>query len=563
MKKLRVLHFTAIWLGSEDTGGFLACREHARQIASIENADVTICTIGDPAQNDFIQSLGVEHHNILYRRPTKSLRGARDVSGWLYPFLWETTAREQRHIDQEVFLLAEIVKPDIVIIDYLPSAIFAPSLLSVPAKRIVVTHNREAELHRIARLGNRLHETVSPALMAEQRFAAFERLVHRQSDGIVALTSDDLPQDLPKHVPTTVIEPLLTEREDRWTGDKTKQLFFVGNVSHPPNHHAIDWLATKLAPELARIDPEITIKVVGADADSAPSTWLRDNVDLLGRGDRQLVEELFVHSAFLIVPSDQQVGSKIKILEAVAHGAPVVASPQALAGLPFPEMVPQFDWDDPAGAARLVAKLTSDPDALSDLASELTDALRRSRRTTGARWSRFIDEVSALRRVPTPADPLQVRLRNTFLGLPDTSRPTHAGAANIGDDLFVTSNAKSVVEGAHYPETTTSSITRRKTPVRWTSGDTEIRFVADPNKHPQGIYLHATNVQPGGRIDISINDEPVLVGDVDAGPLAVTLLLPKNQSWGSYVLRIKGSTVQPEGDARHLGILVDKLKLVS
>ena len=72
-----------------------------------------------------------------------------------------------------------------------------------------------------------------------------------------------------------VFLPFRTDRDprpSRWRHTGARTPFFVGNVAHDPNLRAIEWLATRLAPELEVVDRDTEIRIIGADPESVPTT---------------------------------------------------------------------------------------------------------------------------------------------------------------------------------------------------------------------------------------------------------------------------------------------------
>jgi polysaccharide biosynthesis protein PslH len=106
------------------------------------------------------------------------------------------------------------------------------------------------------------------------------------------------------------------------------QLVFVGSLRYPPNVEGLEWFARQAMP----LVPGAKLLVAGAD----PPDRLRK----LSRGERVrflgFVEDLgklYSSAAAAIAPMHAGGGTRIKILEAAAHGVPVVTTPAAMAGL--------------------------------------------------------------------------------------------------------------------------------------------------------------------------------------------------------------------------------------
>jgi glycosyltransferase involved in cell wall biosynthesis len=341
----RVLYFTAVDIGSGDNGGAMVCREHIQRLVGSDRIELTVCSMEsagadrDQRVGEFVGAMGARHHH-LTSSPSHDVQ--LDPRSWCprlrWPFNWELAAMQRPHIDTGFLRLVRELRPDAVVVDYVLSAIYVTSLFRDPVRRITVTLNREAEFHRRARIRGALPPNVSHSPVVDWRVGRFERWVYNNSQAVVALTPNDLPRGLRRGVKTVVIEPVLDERSERWRFCGANQLFFVGNIAHYPNREAVEWLATRLAPQLERIQPLARIKIIGARPDQVPREWLRANVEYLGAGTKQDVRDCFTTSDIFIAPIVNNFGSKIKVLEALSHGTPVVATRAALTGIPFANM---------------------------------------------------------------------------------------------------------------------------------------------------------------------------------------------------------------------------------
>ncbi len=121
--------------------------------------------------------------------------------------------------------------------------------------------------------------------------------------------------------------------------DDRNQFLFVGSFGHAPNVQAAAFLVDQVWPILARAHPQARLVLVGRGSD----TWLAhhpnrpdpERVQALGFVDD--VSPLFHGSRLFLAPLPEGGGIKIKILEAMARGIPVVTSPIGAEGIAGPE----------------------------------------------------------------------------------------------------------------------------------------------------------------------------------------------------------------------------------
>jgi glycosyltransferase involved in cell wall biosynthesis len=107
---------------------------------------------------------------------------------------------------------------------------------------------------------------------------------------------------------------------------------FVGNFVHPPNRDAARLLAERIAPEVRRTLSDATFALAGP----APPEELRE---LDGRDGVRVtgfvpdLTELLTRATAFVAPIFSGAGMRVKILEAMAAGLPVVSTPLGLSGI--------------------------------------------------------------------------------------------------------------------------------------------------------------------------------------------------------------------------------------
>jgi glycosyltransferase involved in cell wall biosynthesis len=104
----------------------------------------------------------------------------------------------------------------------------------------------------------------------------------------------------------------------------------TGNMAYPPNRDAARWLSDAIAPALWRRRPGASIWVVGRDAGR-----LELDPRLQVRSDVPDVADYLRRAKLALAPLRIGTGSPNKVLEAMAAGAAVVATPEAVAPFAF------------------------------------------------------------------------------------------------------------------------------------------------------------------------------------------------------------------------------------
>ncbi len=136
---------------------------------------------------------------------------------------------------------------------------------------------------------------------------------------------------IPNGVDTTYFRPGATGTDPA----ETPEILFTGMMRYPPNYRAALHFARDVWPGIVRVHPEARFIIAGA--------YPTDELHELARRDERIVVTGFVEDlrpwferAWVYVsPLRSGTGIKNKVLEAMAMGRPVVASPLSVEGLPL------------------------------------------------------------------------------------------------------------------------------------------------------------------------------------------------------------------------------------
>jgi glycosyltransferase involved in cell wall biosynthesis len=150
-----------------------------------------------------------------------------------------------------------------------------------------------------------------------------------------------------------------------------KRLIFVGHLRYPPNVDAVRFLARHILPALRARIPEARLTVVGESAPRVLREFSgRDDIDLVGRAACPVPYYRDAHVA--VVPLRAGGGTRLKILEAMALGRPVVSTPLGCEGLAVEDGKHLLVAKDAKDFAAAVALLLTD----RALAARLTQQAR-------------------------------------------------------------------------------------------------------------------------------------------------------------------------------------------
>ena len=115
------------------------------------------------------------------------------------------------------------------------------------------------------------------------------------------------------------------------TQDRAQQLLFVGSMDYHANVDAVTWFVKSAWPLISRQHPQLVFKIVGRSPTLAVRTLASDRVHITGTVDD--VRPLYSKALAVIVPLRVGGGARLKILEAMAMGVPVISTALGAEGI--------------------------------------------------------------------------------------------------------------------------------------------------------------------------------------------------------------------------------------
>ena len=571
----KILYCTTVPI-STDGGGNLVCREHIRMLSGVPNSELHVFSpkVDEALEGiAFFESLGVTWHKFSFL----GRRGRfvdRLFAHLPFRFSFESIGVHNRHIDLQFRGVVDSVDPDVIVIDYLFSVLVMPSCLRSGRATILISLNREAEFYREQRAIGKLSAGCSNSLLAEWRLSRFERRTYARASHVVVLTPNDLEVMPPSaRDRATVIRPVLPRGEQRWSDHGEKSLFFVGSVNHYPNLEAVEWLATRLAPNLEKAAPDCRIKVIGASEDQVPQGWLRPNIDYMGRSTREEVRRLFLECGMFIAPIRNNFGSKIKILEAMSFGTPTIATEFALSGLENTSPIEMMKLEDPEGCASRIVSLMADPACRKRMSEAMEVAHRKQMEETERMWSRLVAMSTEM--------PVRRKGRNRCVWLERCHRwmcrqkkrwkngrtpalpPSDAGAlpqsksAGKSIDVLADEIPGILFNGWFDVES------YKGQSLRWSAPESTITIRWPHASWPRSGSFRIWPIVPqGGRaFRVYVNGVEVYSGAVNRGALKASFPIPRSGDSDLIDIRVVTTAVPFEGDSRDLGLAFNYLRL--
>jgi hypothetical protein len=203
-------------------------------------------------------------------------------------------------------------------------------------------------------------------------YDAFQREVFPWFDRVLFSSLEDAVPPF-VHLPNAVHVPPTWTLSPR---GKPLELLFVGNASYLPNRDALRRLGDGIVPAIERLGVEVRLLHPRPDEDAS---------------------RFYERAHIAAVPLRAAGGTRIKILEAFAHGCPVVSTPTGARGLAVTDgeqLVVTADDDGDLAFARAVVELAGDEDRRARLAQAARAFVvaHHDRRVVGAQLAGLVEE---------------------------------------------------------------------------------------------------------------------------------------------------------------------------
>jgi glycosyltransferase involved in cell wall biosynthesis len=238
----------------------------------------------------------------------------------------------------------------------------APAALATGAPVWIDFHNLDAEIwRRVAETAGSAGERLFARIQAP-RVAEVEARLGAAASGLSCVSDRDAEalrrsgsRVAPYVAPNGVDLERYSMRASQPDGDV---VFFVGDLSWPPNAEAVRWLRDRVWPEVVRRRPGASAEILGRGAPADLAAGGPNGFRLLGEGGD--TRPHWAGASVAVVPLLAGGGTRLKILEAAASGVPVVSTPVGAEGLDLADGAEIRLRSEPAAFADAVAGLLSD-----------------------------------------------------------------------------------------------------------------------------------------------------------------------------------------------------------
>ena len=195
-----------------------------------------------------------------------------------------------------------------------------------------------------------------------------EKVYLKSFDSVVVFSNEDARR-LQEWIPRDRIHvspfPMMSEAVVPDEGAADVRLLFVGSEGHFPNLDGLEWFLTRVWPEVLSRIPDCRLRVIGR--------WREDTIARLSTAGVEFVGFVpdltaSLKGGVMLVPIRIGSGIRVKILDAMSHGVPVISTSIGCEGIPVTDESEILIRDDAKGFADAVVRLLQSRDLRQQLA---------------------------------------------------------------------------------------------------------------------------------------------------------------------------------------------------
>lgn len=148
---------------------------------------------------------------------------------------------------------------------------------------------------------------------------------------------------------------------------ENRTVLFVGSMDYHANIDAVLWFSRTVWPKIAREHPDIQFTIVGRDP--VPQIRALESSRVRVTGTVPDVRPFYENAAVAIAPIRTASGTRLKILEAMAAGVPVISTQLGVEGLDVEDNIHYLRADDGREMAAAIERILSSDQAGKRLAA--------------------------------------------------------------------------------------------------------------------------------------------------------------------------------------------------
>ena len=352
-------------------GGALRCYHLCTELATY--FDVTLITL-QPA-SDIVDT---NFKNIKILNPAKSLKldgfKAKLMNAIKYRWYMGTLKGPAEATVLDFYpVLKQLSKTetfDYILMEHLSSMALGKAIKNwwPNAIRIVDQHNVDHLLYK-----------QSHDLSIKKHKKTFNRLKHQEShmhtyaDYFLACSANDVTEFLrlnKNRIKGVVVPNGTTQKKFVQKDFSEPSLIFCGSLDYAPNKNGLLWFYETIWPKLKTTIKGITLTVIGRNGHDNAYAPLKIDPQINFIGEVKDVAPYYQKNNIAIVPLLKGSGTRLKILEAMSFGLPVISTSIGAEGIDYIENEHIIIANDPIAFQQVIIDTVNKPAILKNLASE-------------------------------------------------------------------------------------------------------------------------------------------------------------------------------------------------
>lgn len=283
-------------------------------------------------------------------------------------------------LNSQLKKIAARVQPDVVLVEYVFLSM-AFTCCGPEVMKILDTHDIFGDRHKLYSAHG--HQPVFFYTTKKEEKKALDR-----ADLVLAIQNEEAAyfKQLTQRKVITVGHMVQTSASVEQFKEHPNRLLFVGSANHV-NMDGLNWFVETTFPRLRKAFPEIEMDVVGQSA-----TKLSPQAGLNLLGPVAALAPHYQKAAVVINPLRFGTGLKIKTIEALAFGKPLVTTSIGAAGLEPTESETFLVADTPELFCEQIAKLLCSADLRTGLGIKAQNFVRQYNEETVAPLLQLIDK---------------------------------------------------------------------------------------------------------------------------------------------------------------------------
>ncbi|MFZ9027574.1 MAG: glycosyltransferase family 4 protein [Crocinitomicaceae bacterium] len=254
---------------------------------------------------------------------------------------------------------------DFIILDSLYATTYLYALRKMFSGKIFLrSHNCEAQIwYDLAENENNLPKSAYYKKLAKD-LDKYEREVIKSVDGILAISQEDLElfKETTDQIKSCVIPVHVEPCEQINFSVKKDQIFHIGNMDWIPNREAVNRLVN-IYEDCKKENNKLQLTIAGKNAEH----YYESTKDIVVKGFVEDLRAFAQNSGILVSPIASSSGVRIKILEMMSYGIPVITTTAGARGIhpEGKEIIEILDSDIELGQA--INKLSNDGERLEKM----------------------------------------------------------------------------------------------------------------------------------------------------------------------------------------------------